>query len=79
MDKPCHSFYLKWRFLWRTGSFSNGIFCGKQIGEDLGIGPVRYLTAEQVMQVANAVALVKLQHNMILMPWVRLVFIRIWG
>ncbi|MFW1800890.1 hypothetical protein ACG9YX_12780 [Acinetobacter nematophilus] len=43
------------------------------------MGPVRYLTAEQVMQVANAVALVKLQHNMILMPWVRLVFIRIWG
>ncbi|WP_151960815.1 YfbM family protein [Acinetobacter bereziniae] len=57
LDKTWHAihFILNGDAYGGQGPLAMVFFGGKEIGEDLGIGPARYLTAEQVKQVANSV------------------------
>ncbi|MBP2543926.1 YfbM family protein [Acinetobacter guillouiae] len=57
LDKAWHAihFILNGDSYGEQGPLAKVFFGGEEIGEDLGIGPARYLTAEQVKQVVTAI------------------------
>jgi hypothetical protein len=57
LDKTWHAihFVLNGDAYGGQGALAMVFFGGEEIGEDLGIGPARYLTVEQVKQVAEEI------------------------